>query len=111
MKGKEYMKHLIIKKGLGYFLRDGQEIEISEITKEDIYSLIEKIITEPDFEMDTYDDSLLSNPAHKVIYKNLYSHFEDDVIKHRSDYLSMAQKTYKEAYQKYCTEQSEASEG
>ena len=110
-KGKECMKHLIIKNEKGYFLRQGVEVEISEINKDDILALISALIDGEDFEMDQYDSKLLKNPAHNVIYNHLYMRL-NDLLTHKSQFVAMSQQTYKDAYQKYCqqTNTTEAPE-
>lgn len=97
------MKHLIIENNKGYFLRDGAKIEINEITKNDIEMLLTRLVEESDFEMDGYDDKLLTNPAHKVIYQNLYSHLTE-FYSQKELYLEEIRNTYKDAYQKYCSQ-------
>ena len=95
------MKHLIIEANKGYFIRNGLKMEINEITKEDIFMLINKVIEDANFEMDDFDEASLTNPAHKVIYQNLQNHLKE-FCAHKETYLEEIRNTYKEAYQKYC---------
>ena len=73
--------------------------DIKTITKEDILSIIDFTI-ENDIEMDEYDESLLLNPADRVIYENLYNHLlqlkdsRDDLIKQIDDKFKEAEEKY-----------------
>lgn len=94
------MKHLKIEGGKGFFLnKTGQWVEIDQIGKEDLLKLLNEVIAN-DFEMDEYDDSLLQNKAHQIIYKHIYSKLnelegEKDRFKDESEQL------YKSAIEKY----------
>ena len=68
------MKCLIIEKGQGFFCLDddlSKRKTVDQITKEDLLKLVNMSLTEG-FDMDPYDDKLLKNAAHKIIYKNIY---------------------------------------
>lgn len=41
------------------------------MTKEDLLNLAHAAIEEEDFETDAYDETLLPNPAHKIIYQQI----------------------------------------
>ena len=45
-------------------------IKIDQISKEDLLNLLELCISEESFDMDPYDEVLLQNKAHQIIYKN-----------------------------------------
>lgn len=97
------MKYLIIKDNKGFYTLDGEhEKPLDKITKEDLLSLLNAIIEKKDFEMDIITSSNLQNPAHQVIYKNLYQKF-DEISKGRIAFNDEKTNLYKEALNKYKT--------
>ena len=74
------MKYLYIENGQGFFSVSGLETDkqtIDKIRKEDLLRLLNLIVDESaenGFEMDPYDEESLKNPAHKIIYKNIYEY-------------------------------------
>lgn len=50
---------------------------ISDITGDDLIKLIEKCIDEDDFKLEVFDDTLIKNEAHKIIYKSIYQKIND----------------------------------
>jgi hypothetical protein len=101
MKGKNPMKYLIIKDNKGFYTLDGvQKTPIDQINKEDLLSLLNTAIDKDDFEMDAFSPDILQNPAHRVIYKNLYQKF-DDVVKNRVSFNDEKTNVYKDALNKY----------
>ncbi len=73
MKGKVHMKILKIENKCGMFLTSENEYEmIEEITKEDIYYILNYIMENTEIELDEIDESnIISNPASKLIYEKL----------------------------------------
>ena len=106
------MKYLYIENGQGFFSVSGLETDkqtIDKIRKEDLLRLLNLIIdesTENGFEMDSYDEESLKNPAHKIIYKNIYDKF-DKLIKKRVQFKDETCDLYKSAIEKYSAELSE----
>ena len=86
------MKYLVIEHGQVFFTFDesgNNKKGIDLITKEDLLKLIQCALEDEHFEMDSYDDSIVHNAAHKVIYKNIYQKL-DDLLK----LLTMSEPTY-----------------
>lgn len=82
---------------------------IDKIRKEDLLRLLNLIVDESaenEFEMDSYDEESLKNPAHKIIYKNIYDKF-DALIKKRVQFMDETCDLYKSAIEKYSVELSE----
>lgn len=50
---------------------------ISDLTGDDLIKLIEKCIDADDFELEEFDDTLIRNEAHKIIYKSIYQKIKD----------------------------------
>lgn len=100
----QFMEYLKIKDNRGFFLREevGKEptwYPIDTITKDDLYIFLKKIVSD-DFQMQEYDEILLSNTAHQIIYKNLYEKFTD-LISSRTKFKDESQNLYKSALEKY----------
>lgn len=106
------MKYLYIENGQGFFSVSGLEKDkqtIDKIQKEDLLRLLNLIVDESaenGFEMDSYDEESLKNPAHKIIYKNIYDKF-DVLIKKRVQFKDETCNLYKSAIEKYSAELSE----
>jgi len=82
-------------------LEDGEYLDISSITKDDLLQLASLATNEEvDFEMQEYDERKLQNKAHMIIYKNLYDKFQE-LIENKSRFSDEAKRLYKDAYDKY----------
>jgi hypothetical protein len=96
------MKYLKIENNKGlYRLDTTQDIwtDLDQINKEHLLDLL-KFASTDDFEMDEYKDELLQNPAHNIIYKNIYGKFSD-FLKNKTRFQDSAESTYKQAIEKY----------
>lgn len=101
------MIYLKIKNGKGYFLKEpDQWIDVDQIGKEDLLTLLDKAITD-DFEMNYYDADLLQNTAHQIIYKHLFQKF-NELVENKSRFKDESEQLYKSAIEKY-TEAIQAS--
>ena len=97
------MKYLKIEKYNALFKRNEEWVQVTEMTKEDLLKLAEAAIEDKDFETDDYNESLLPNPAHQVIYRQINTQLMD-LHKRRDTFYSDVDNIYKEAYDKYCKE-------
>lgn len=100
------MKYLKIDDNRGFFLKIEEDesqtwIEIDQICKEDLFYLLNKAISE-DFEMDEFNEDILSNKAHLIIYKNLYEKFSD-LLTNKTRFKDESESLYKVAIEKYST--------
>jgi hypothetical protein len=96
------MKYLKIENNKGFYRLDtSQDIwtDLDQIKKEHLLDLL-KFASTSEFEMDEYKDELLQNPAHNIIYKNIYGKF-NDFLKNKIRFLDSAESTYKQAIEKY----------
>ena len=106
------MKYLYIEEGQGFLSVSGLGTDkqgIDKIRKEDLLHLLNLIVDESaenGFEMDSYDERNLKNPAHKIIYKNIYEKF-DALIKKRIQFKDETCDLYKAAIEKYSGELNE----
>ena len=97
------MKHLKIEDQKAFFARGENWIVVTDMTKEDLLNLAHSAIEEEDFETDQYDETLLPNPAHKIIYRQINSQLMD-LHNRRSSFQEEARNIYKDAYNKYCVD-------
>lgn len=93
------MKYLKIENNKGFYW-DGKEYqEIDKIDKNGLLALLNAAETES-FEFDAYDESLLANKAHQVIYENIHSKFEQ-FLNDKTQFKTEVDGLYKEAIGKY----------
>ena len=94
------MKCLLIKDGKGLFSTDDSNfIPLDMITKNDLLKILDLIINN-DVEMDPFDDILIKNAAHKIIYRNLYSKFFD-LLRNKSRFKDESTSLYRSAIERY----------
>ncbi len=96
------MKYLKIENNKGSYRLDttvDNWTELDQINKEHLLTLLKFASTE-DFEMDEYKDELLQNPAHNIIYKNIYGKFKD-FLNSKTRFQDSVEATYKTAIEKY----------
>ena len=85
---------------MGYYSIDGKTYnQINKINKEDLLKLV-NVVLESDVEIDDFNDDLIKDPAHKIIYKNISEkirglHQKKDVIKDESGRMFLKE------YEKY----------
>ncbi len=97
------MKHLKIEDQKGFFKRGESWIVVSELTKDDLLNLAHSAVEDADFEIDTYDEVALPNPAHKIIYQHISGQLTE-LHSRREGFMEEVRNIYKDAYNKYCTE-------
>lgn len=100
------MKFLTIENGQAMYSVDPMHAasnKIDQMTKEDLLKLIDLCVTEDCFEMDDYDESILHNKAHQIIYKNIYQKL-DELRKNRDRFSDEKTSLYRSAISKYMTE-------
>lgn len=95
------MKHLKIEDQKALFTRGESWMVVTEMTKEDLLNLAHLAIEEEDFETDKYDEALLPNPAHKIIYQQINTQLTE-LHKRRDSFQEEVRNIYKDAYNKYC---------
>ena len=97
------MKYLKIKDNKGYFLKDktnpDEWTEIDQIDKNDLMKLLDSA-SDPDFEMDVYNENLIQHKAHQIIYKNLTEKL-DTFLLNKSRFIDESESIYKTALDKY----------
>lgn len=97
------MKHLKIEDQKAYFKRGDNWIVVTDMTKDDLLNLAYAAINEADFETDVYNEVLLPNPAHKIIYQKINGQLTE-LHNRRDTFQEEVNNIYKDAYNKYCIE-------
>jgi len=97
------MKYLKIEDNKAFFIKDKAQPEnwneIDKIEKEDLMNLID-FATEDDFEMDVYNEDILANKAHQIIYKSIYEKL-NIFLTNKDRFKDQTENVYKEALEKY----------
>jgi len=99
------MKYLKIKNNKGYYWDGNEYQEIDKINKDSLLVLLNTAEAE-DFELDPYDENLLANRAHQVIYENIHSKF-DQFLSDKEQFKTEVDSLYKEAVNKYGVDESD----
>ncbi|MFZ3421474.1 hypothetical protein [Vibrio harveyi] len=86
--------------GCASFSTNGSDWEpIDRIGKEHLLQLLD-ICTECDVQMDEYVDANIKNPAHNIIYKNVYQKLLD-FVSNKQGFLDEVEGLYRGALEKY----------
>jgi hypothetical protein len=107
----KHMTYLKIDNNKGYYRIEGtteEWIELDQISKDALLKLLDKATNE-EFEMDEYKDELLQNPAHNIIYKNIYGKF-NELLSNKTRFQDSVNLMYKSAIDKYTVELTEEEE-
>lgn len=95
------MKYLRINDTVGEFLKkDSSYSLIDKINKDDLLFLIDCAVEKDDFEIDPYDSEKIKNPAHQIIYENIYKKF-DELLRNKTQLKDQVDNLYKDAFEKY----------
>lgn len=100
------MRYLKIENNKGFYRLDASKenwIDLDQINKDHLLALL-KFASSEDFEMDEYKDELLQNPAHNIIYKNIYGKF-NDFLGNKTRFQDSVEATYRGAIEKYKIQQ------
>jgi len=94
------MKALKIENHQGHFLKDAGEYEtVDKIDKAILLRLV-NLALEDDFDIDAYDEELLRNKAHQIIYKSISEKLNDLHLK-RNQFRDESERLYLDEYEKY----------
>ncbi len=84
-----------------YRLEHGENwIEIDQIDKEDLLVLLDKFISEEDFELEEFDEKNIKNDVHKIIYEDIYNKFKN-LNENKDRFIDESNNRFKEAFNKY----------
>lgn len=94
------MKLLKIDSYCGKFLTEsGSYQTIDKVTKDDLLRMVE-VILEGDAEFDEYDEDLIKNQAHQVVYKSLYDNLLS-LQDRKAEFIDESKRMYLDDYKKY----------
>jgi len=95
------MKLLRINENVGQFLASsGDYVLIDKITKEDLLRMVDRTLDQDVIELDPYDDQVLKNQAHQVIYKSIYQKLVE-LRGRRQEFVDESARLFLEDYEKY----------
>ena len=100
LKGELGMKALKIESYQGCFLTEKDDYEtVDKIDKAILLRLV-NLALEDDFEIDEYDEGMLKNQAHQIIYKSI-SEKLNDLHQKRNQFRDESERLYLDEYGKY----------
>jgi hypothetical protein len=95
------MKLLKIENSCGHFrLASGDYSPIDKISKDDLLQLVNLTLSEEDVEFDPYDESMIQNHAHQVIYKSVIQKLQS-LRERKQEFVDESARLYLEEYEKY----------
>ncbi len=95
------MKLLRINNSVGQFLAaSGDYVHIDKITKDDLLRMVDRTLDQDVIELDPYDDQVLKNQAHQVIYKSIYQKLVE-LRGRRQEFVDESARLFLEDYEKY----------
>jgi U3 small nucleolar RNA-associated protein 14 len=100
------MKLLKADSNQGFFLaHDGEYREIDKITKEDLLRLM-RIVLNDDVEFDEFDEDVIKNQAHQVVYKSIYRNLLS-LRGRKQEFVDESERLYLEDYKRYTKDVSQ----
>ncbi len=94
------MKLLKIDSNCGHFLTESGSYEaIDKITKDDLLRMV-NIILVGDAVFDEYDEDLIKNQAHQVVYKSLYDNLLS-LQRRKAEFIDESERMYLDDYKRY----------
>lgn len=94
------MKHLKVESGKGQFSIDGSAwIDLDKFGKDDLLKLVD-LALQDGFEMEPYDKEKIPQPAHEIIYRNLFTKLNELAGK-KDRFKDESQQQFREALLKY----------
>lgn len=95
------MKLLKINENIGQFLAaNGDYSSIDKINKEDLLRLLDCMLGEGIVELDPYDEKMIKNQAHQVIYKSIFQKLSD-LGKRKQEFVDESARLFLDEYEKY----------
>jgi hypothetical protein len=95
------MKLLKIEDNIGYYLKTETSTyqPIDKIDKEDLMSLVSSTL-EQEVEFDEYDENLIKNQAHQIVYKAIYEQLRS-LHNRKDEFKDESERMFLKAYEKY----------
>ena len=73
--------------------------------KEDLLRLVRSVLND-DVEFDEYDEEVIRNQAHQVVYKSIYRNLQS-LKERRQEFIDESERLYLEDYKRYTEEASQ----
>lgn len=94
------MIYLKIEHNVGKFYKDGTYITIDKMGNGDLWRLANAVMDDDNFQVDAYNEALLPNKAHQIIYKHVYELLAS-LQERKEQYINESELMYKTAYDAY----------
>lgn len=95
------MKLLMIENNCGHFrLESGDYNSVDRISKDDLLRLVNVTLSEEDVEFDAYDENMIQNHAHQLIYKSVIRKLQS-LRERKQEFVDESARLYLEEYEKY----------
>jgi hypothetical protein len=95
------MKLLKISDSTGHYLGDDKQfLPIDRVTKEDLLRMANLALYENEIEFDEYDEQVLKNQAHRVIYKSVAQKLQD-LRARKKEFADQSARLFYEEYERY----------
>lgn len=94
------MKLLKVESEQGLFLSENGDYKaIDELTKEDLLRLMRNVLND-EVDFDEYDENLIKNRAHQVVYKSIYQNLLS-LKDRKQEYIDDSERLYLDDYKRY----------
>ncbi len=100
LKEETVMKVLKIEDNQGYFLTEEEGYTTVDKIDKNILSRLVNLALEDSFEIDEYDEELLKNQAHQIIYKSISVKLHE-LHQKREKFRDEYERLYLDEYEKY----------
>ena len=94
------MIYLKIENNVGKFYKDGTYETIDKMANDDLWRLANAVMKYDYFQINVYDEALLPNKAHRIIYKHVYE-LLTSLQERKEQYKNESELMYKTAYDAY----------
>lgn len=95
------MKLLKADDSQGHFVKKADEFTpIDQITKEDLLRLAELALEQDEVDFDPYDEEVIKNEAHRIIYRNILDKLES-LRGRRDEFIEKRDGLYRDACEQY----------
>lgn len=95
------MKLLKVNDSLGHYLDDkGMYCPIDKIGKEDLLRLVNWTLHEEVVEFDDYNENIIKNQAHQIIYKSILQKLQS-LLDRKQEFIDESARLFLEDYEKY----------
>lgn len=105
------MKLLKIESNCGHFLtKTGTYEPIDKLTKDDLLRMVNAVLNDS-VEFEAFDEELIKNQAHQVIYKSIYDNLQT-LVGRKDEFVDESERMYLDDYKRYVegvTQQDHAS--